>query len=80
MAFYRNLITAAIAMKQRQPFPPDLMGNGPDSLLNAPLVSPAADAIRAAWFPAIGNQAAPAYDFYRGTTERGYYEELPWDE
>lgn len=75
MARYQgNPITAAIARKRRQLYPPDLLGNGPDRLLNAPVVSPVADRIRAAWLPALGNQAVPAIG------ERGYLDELPWDE
>lgn len=74
MARYHNMITAAIAAKRRQRFPPDLLGNGPDRLLNAPLISPEAQAIREAWAPAMGHQAVPAVG------ELGYYEELPWDE
>lgn len=80
MAVYRNFIYDALTRKYKKYYPPDQLANGPDRLLQ-PVVSPAyANALFAAWAPAVGNQFAPAVDPQTLAVERGYYEELPWDE
>lgn len=80
MAIYPNAITRAILAKDRRYYPPDQLANGPDVLLK-PVANPAyAIAMFAAWAPALGNQPAPAVDPTTHAVERGYFEELPWDE
>jgi hypothetical protein len=41
---------------------------------------PPEDRIRAEWAALVPNQAVPMVDLLTGHVERGYYEELPWDE
>lgn len=80
MAVYRNFITAAIARKQNSFYPPDQLANGPDRFLQ-PVADPmAVVALQSRWAAALGNQSAPAVDPLTGQVERGYFEELPWDE
>jgi hypothetical protein len=80
VAVYRNFIYDAILRKSMRMYPPDQLANGPDRFLK-PVVSPAyANALFAAWAPTLGNQSAPAVDPLTNAVERGYYEELPWDE
>lgn len=80
MAVYRNFITDAITRKRMSYYPPDQLANGPDRLLQ-PVADPAdAAALFARWAPALGNDSIPAVDPLTGQVERGYFEELPWDE
>jgi hypothetical protein len=77
----RDPIQAALARKRRQRYPPDLF-NGHDALFApmVPTVGTPADRIRAEWAALVPNQAVPMVDLLTGHVERGYYEELPWDE
>jgi len=78
--FYPNLFTEALARKRRKLYPPDQLANGPDRFLKpvasqAPMVASYAN-----WAAVVGNQAIPAVDPTTLAVERGYWEELPWDE
>lgn len=67
-------IQAALALKRRRRYPPDLF-NGHDNLMvGVPQSGPQIDAVRNDWQALIRNQLVPMVG------ERGYYEELPWDE
>lgn len=80
MAVFSNFITAAIARKRNSFYPPDQLANGPDRLLQ-PVANPAAAVLlNAKWAAALGNDSIPAVDPLTGQVERGYFEELPWDE
>lgn len=80
MARYRNFITDAIDRKRDAYYPPDQLANGPDRLLQPVASVEPALALHAKWAAALGNASVPAIDPLTNQVERGYFDEIPWDE